>query len=403
MVIGPPLAQFEPPFFVFDVGALRSRFRAFEAAFRARFASVVIGYSYKTNYLPALCRVLHELGAHAEVVSRLELTLAERLGVPSDWIIYNGPAKRHEDIVYALDLGCRLNLDSVTELESAAQYASQKPANEIAIGLRITPKRARPQDQPCSRFGIDLEGPALQRTLEILAGVPNLRVRGLQVHYSDRERGVGALADNCETIVGAHHLLSLGKIDYIDVGGGFGYAPPSMRGALQFPTDDEYAQAIADALPHSLVAGATVIAEPGISLAGSAMSFFAPVRAIKVDRGRLLAVVDGGIHNVRPTKHRVPLPVTALDASFHVKSGPLRVYDVVGYTCMEDDFLAARCELPELQVGDVLQFDQVGAYTIVFTPPFIRPAPSIVAVDGDRAAVVRREQRFEDIFSGYEH
>ena len=53
----------------------------------------IIGYSYKTNYLPSLIKEMSNLGAYAEVVSRLEYDLALKIGVKPNKIIFNGPLK----------------------------------------------------------------------------------------------------------------------------------------------------------------------------------------------------------------------------------------------------------------------------------------------------------------------
>jgi len=55
----------------------------------------------------------------------------------------------------------------------------------------------------------------------------------------------------------------------------------------------------------------------------------------------------------------------------------------------------------KLQRDDYIQFDNVGAYTNVFTPPFINVAPAIVVADGSGYKLIRNRQKAEDIFSDY--
>ena len=60
------------------------------------------------------------------------------------------------------------------------------------------------------------------------------------------------------------------------------------------------------------------------------------------------------------------------------RTGPLQETDVVGATCMEVDVLY-RGLLPSLQVGDAIEFQNVGAYSLVQSPAFIEyPAPAVV-------------------------
>ena len=54
--------------------------------------------------------------------------------------------------------------------------------------------------------------------------------------------------------------------------------------------------------------------------------------------------------------------------------------DVVGYTCMENDVLFRGFE-GAIGAGDYAVFDNVGAYTNVLRPPFIRECPAILGWD----------------------
>jgi len=67
-------------------------------AFSTRYPKVQFAWSYKTNYLDAVCRVYHQEGAWAEVVSGFEYTKALNNGVDGKYIIFNGPDKSEEDL-----------------------------------------------------------------------------------------------------------------------------------------------------------------------------------------------------------------------------------------------------------------------------------------------------------------
>ena len=49
-------------FFVLDGARFSDNFLTMRKAFRDYYPDVRIGYSYKTNYTPQLCRIVHELG-----------------------------------------------------------------------------------------------------------------------------------------------------------------------------------------------------------------------------------------------------------------------------------------------------------------------------------------------------
>ena len=133
------LKEHGSPLFVVFERALRERFRLFEAAFAREAARTEIAYSYKTNFLPALCAALHQEGALAEVTSGIEYALARALGCGPGSILFNGPAKRRADLETALAEGALVVVDSLSELEAVAVIADQRAS---AVPVRLAEPRA---------------------------------------------------------------------------------------------------------------------------------------------------------------------------------------------------------------------------------------------------------------------
>ena len=66
---------------------------------------------------------------------------------------------------------------------------------------------------------------------------------------------------------------------------------------------------------------------------------------------------------------------------------------------MEQDYLASDCTRQIPQMNDYIMFENVGAYTIVFNPPFIKERPTILAYDNNEMFVVRRKETFKQFFN----
>jgi diaminopimelate decarboxylase len=111
--------KYGTPVYIVNEERLRQNYNRFYKAFKSRYPNFEVSYSYKTNCIPGVLNVLHEIGAKAEVISGYELWLAQRLSVTQDSIIFNGPNKTSEELTTAIKQGIKLiNADSLSEIES---------------------------------------------------------------------------------------------------------------------------------------------------------------------------------------------------------------------------------------------------------------------------------------------
>jgi diaminopimelate decarboxylase len=394
------------PFYVLDGDAFEANFRALERAFLARWPRVRIGYSYKTNYVPALLRRARRLGAHAEVVSRLEYDLALRVGHRPETILFNGPVKSREDVEEALAAGARVNLDSWYELDHVRSFVERHPRRPARVGLRVNMTlddlegASHVQEGlEIGRFGFPPE--AVPDVVGTLAGL-GVRVSALHGHASSRSRGAWIHERIAATLCQLAEALLPGQVEELDVGGGFyGPMPPALAppGA---PSFDDYASAVAGALERGAWARARrplLVLEPGVALAADALSFVTRVLDLKFIRGRTLAVVDGSALHVKPSLHPKNQPHRVIAREGAPRGGARRL-GVTGSTCMEKDWLLRDVEV-DLAPGDFLRIDHVGAYSVVMSPPFIHAAPAIVTRGGGRFTAVRRRQSFDHLFENY--
>ena len=95
------------PLYVFSESTLRESYRELHKAFSNRYPDVQLAWSYKTNYLKAICAVFHQEGAIAEVVSDFEYEKARGTGIPGSDIIFNGPYKQPEAPERAVNGGAK--------------------------------------------------------------------------------------------------------------------------------------------------------------------------------------------------------------------------------------------------------------------------------------------------------
>ena len=69
---------------------------------------------------------------------------------------------------------------------------------------------------------------------------------------------------------------------------------------------------------------------------------------------------------------------------------------ICGYTCMDHDRLMTIKNEDELQVGDQIIYQRVGAYSVTFGGLFINYHPDVYVFDGDNTTKVRSRINTED-------
>lgn len=391
------------PAHVLDPARFAANYQAFLGAFQAVYPRTQLAYSYKTNYIPHLCRIVDVLGGWAEVVSEMEYELALALGVEAENIVYNGPCKDGEAIGRALLAGSIVNLDSVREVETVCDLAAEYGHEEFVVGLRVN--FALTGAERPSRFGLSVEDGALTAALARIEGVPNLRVDGLHCHYmvpGKTAAGFAEVARRMIEVLDAH--FPDGGLRFVDVGGGF-FSPVPPELAAQFPAPppsyEDYARAVAAPFAERF-AGETdpplLVLEPGIALTADVVDYVTKVFDLKTIAGRGTAVVDGTIYDIKPTLNTVNLPLERIAAGSPEQPGP---WDVTGHTCMEHDVMYRGFAGP-LARDDYLVVANAGAYTVVLRPPFIRPHAPVVARTDEGWFPVRRAGRKDDVFGSFE-
>lgn len=389
--------RFGSPLFIVSERRLRENARRIRRAFATRYPRVQFGWSYKTNYLGAVCNVLHQEGALAEVVSTFEYEKARALGVPGRSIIFNGPNKPRHILETAIRDGARIHIDNLDELYLIEDIAR---AADVPVEVAIRLNFDTGYTESWSRFGFNLEnGQAMDAAWRVAAS-SHLKLGGLHCHigtfildpraYASAARIMCAFMDEVEAKTNA-------RIQYLDLGGGFAslnalqgaYFPPEQT----VPTPDQYAEMICQELlacTHQRAArGAErplLILEPGRAVVDDAEVLVASVVANKrLPDGRRAVVLDAGVnllftgfwynHNVQLTR---PLSGRAEETVLY---GPL---------CMNIDVVRNSIMLPMLDVGERLVIGPVGAYNNTQWLQFIEYRPNVVMVhDGGSVSVVR--------------
>lgn len=367
--------KLETPCYIFEEKEFINNYKKFENTFKSIYPNYHIGYSFKTNYTPYVCKLVKELGAYAEVVSEMEYNLAKSLGYEDDKIIFNGPCKD----IYP---NCILNVDSLEEINKTGN-------NKIGLRVNIDVGQSF-----ISRFGIDVC--ELDKAFK-LAGD---RIIGLHCHIS-QARSLDAWKKRAEIMLElSDKYFKKKKLEYIDLGSGmFGDMDEDLKSQFSnVPSYVDYANTVAKMFANHFSGEEKpmLFTEPGTTLINKYFYYVSKVESIKHIKGKTFIVLSGSKHNLGEICELKSLPLKIIHNGN--KQEEIINGDLVGYTCLEHDVMYKNFN-GKLAIGDNVIFMNVGGYSLVLKPPFIRPNCPVFTEDGK---LIKKQETYKEIFATYE-
>lgn len=385
--------KYGSPLYVFSEKTLRDKYARMHRAFATRYPNTAFAWSYKTNYLQAVCAVMHEEGSIAEVVSEMEYQMARSLNVPGEMIIFNGPYKSPEALMRAAKEGAMINVDHLEEIADLQDVARQL-GRTLPVGIRLNLDCGiYPQ---WSRFGFNLETGHALEAVRRMAEEGLLRVNGLHCHIGTYILDPRAYEVQVEKMVCFAYEVQREfgfEIEYLDVGGGFPSASrlknTYLPADVAVPPIEDYAEAITASLMRHLRPGhfPRLYIESGRALIDEAGLLITTVVATKrLPNGTRSYVVDAGLGNLFTSFwYKFTIETDRELASISEQSV------IYGPLCMNIDVVDEGIMLPPLQKGMRLVISPVGAYNNSQSLQFIHYRPNVVMVSTDGVVELIRE------------
>src|SRR5580698_8925521 len=170
---------------------MRRNYRAAYRAFSTRYPKVQFAWSYKTNYLNAVCNIFHQEGSWAEVVSGLEYRKALGNGVAGTKIIFNGPGKQRKDLLLAIENDSLIHIDHFDELYAILEICDTvKRRPRVAIRVNMDTGVYPIWD----RFGFNFENDEAWNAVNKIVSSGKMLLVGLHCHIGTFVTSVNAYA-----------------------------------------------------------------------------------------------------------------------------------------------------------------------------------------------------------------
>lgn len=389
------------PFYCYSTATLTRHYHVFSEAFSDLDAMVC--YAVKANSNQAVIATLARLGAGADVVSEGEMRRALAAGVPAERIVFSGVGKTMREMDFALAAGIYcFNVESEPDLELLSQRAVAL-GKTAPVSLRINPDvDARTHHKISTgkaenKFGIPWH--RARGVYARAAALPGIRVTGIDMHIGSQivelepfDHALARLVDLLALLRQDGHAIS-----HVDVGGGLGI--PYRFDNNPPPLPDAYASVVNR---HLKPLGLKVIFEPGRLIVGNAGILVASVLFVKEGEAKNFLVVDAAMNDlIRPTLYDAWHEIRPVREA--TADSPRMRADVVGPICETGDYLGLDRDLPAMNSGDLIAFLTAGAYGAVQAGTYnTRLLVPEVLVDGDRFAVVRPRQTYDELI-GLDH
>src|SRR5215831_4372392 len=431
--------KFGTPTYVYSAGTILDHFRRLDTALAP--LDHLICYAVKANSNRAILNLLVRAGAGFDIVSGGELFRVLAAGGNPAKCTFAGVGKSAAEIEYALERGVySFNVESAAELESIDRIAGAKKVR-APIALRVNPDvdphthRYISTGSEENKFGIALD--QASAVYERAAEMSNIEIVGVQMHIGSQITKAKPFASAIEKVAPlVRDLRSKYAIKFFSIGGGMGiiyrralesgsgkwwhdHGPASAGSAFSVR---DYADAI---VPPLRDLGIQTLVEPGRFLIGNAGVLLTRVRYNKQTGNKKFAIVDAGMNDlIRPALYQsyheiVPAiepktltPTLSLEGRGGREApgegefvsrdqSKTEKIDIVGPVCESGDFFALDREMPELHEGDLLAIMTAGAYGFVMASNYnSRPLPAEALVDGDKFALIRRRQTWDDLTRG---
>jgi ornithine decarboxylase len=349
------------PVVVVDHKALRENY----AQFRKYLPRVQVYYAVKANSDPAIVQTFYDAGASFDVASMAEflnvhekikrLPAKQRQDFIWDRIIYANPIKAVETLRQLDPYKPLVTYDNHEEVIKIARYA---PHSGLVLRLRVP--NTGSVVELSSKFGA-LAGEAVD--LIAFAHNNKLEVEGLSFH-------VGSQCTNPENYSQALNLaagiFAEAKtrgfdLKLLDIGGGF---PAHYDETV--PPFRRLAKMINAELDRLFPQPIEILAEPGRFLVASAATAIAQIIGKAVRGGKLCYYLNDGVYHTYSG-------VIFDHAQYHLKGfkkGPTQICSVFGPTCDALDTISLTEQLPDMEIGEFVYSENIGAYSAASSTHF---------------------------------
>ncbi len=396
------------PTFVYSRKTILEDLEEFRRAFAPLDAH--IAYAVKACSSKAILNLMAGQGIGFDIVSGGELWRVVNAGGDPTLCTYAGVAKTELEIRYALGLGIYcFNCESEGELRAIDRIAGSMGL-KAPVAVRVNPHvdahthKYITTGTDENKFGVDIT--RIEELYATMAAeMPNLHIKGLQMHIGSQLTEVKPFVDAVEKVAPlVQKFRDLYGIEFWSIGGGIGIvydgclasgSPEWWAAHPEQITIRSYAEAL---VPLLRPLGLKILIEPGRRLIGNAAAMLTRCIYEKKGEAKTFKMIDAGMNDIiRPALYEGYHEIWPVQEH----EGDMIVADIVGPICESGDFQAQNRAIADVKPGELLAEMSAGAYGFSMSSTYnSRPLAAEVLVDGEQWHLIRRRQTLEEMVAG---
>jgi ornithine decarboxylase len=325
--------------------------------FRKALPRVTPYYAVKANAHGEIIKAMVSVGTGFDVASVPEIQATLAAGAKPSQLIFANTIKTVESLKAADKLGVDLmTFDSEYELDKIAEHA---PGARVIVRIKVP--NVGSIVELSLKFGCE---PADAIPLLIKAHKLGLRPAGVSFHVGSQctrtENYIQAM-EMAAIIVHDARLKQL-PLEIVDIGGGF----PIRHFDSEEDPFNASARTVASECDRLFDANIKLIAEPGRFFAGPAATLIMRVIGKAIRENKHWYYIDDGVYGALSG-----LIFDHAKYQFKVlRTGRKQLSTLAGPTCDSLDIIAIGEDLPELELGDIVYVENIGAYSVATATGF---------------------------------
>ncbi len=400
--------RYGTPYFLIDEATLKKKVSEVENAFTEYKGVFRIAYSIKANFNPSVIRSFASEGIMFDLTAPSEVTFLVKCGGSTQDVIYTSITETPSEYEEVLKMGVRkvvvASNNGLTSLVEAANRAGVPVKVMVRVNPEVHVHAELRGSMGHGKFGMQFDGGSPDSAYSVLKRIlstPGFEFEGFHFHLGSQIEDPSCYAEAIEKLEGfildARRQLGEFHVNTLDIGGGL----PVSYGK-QVPGPKDLAGKIVgqlNSLVESIGDRFTLVSESGRFLTAESTVLVARIVNVKRFGENRYVYIDAGYHVLLDSallRHEYPVEVVPGG-----RQSPQKTV-LVGRLCDPLDVFptSSRSKLSGAEVGKLVMFRDVGAYSIVMNMPFhSQPRPYVLMRTGrGDFAVARKGQDVDRLF-----